>query len=440
MEAYFKTLSQQLLNTLQTQESLTLSLSAEESLFTRINGAQVRQTGCVEDAAMEMALSDGQRIASGSLTLTRDQHQDSAQLTTELQRLREELAQLPEDPYIVPPATDQHSQTRRHGDLLPPNIAVTQLIPPMSGVDLVGLLASGRQYRGHANSNGSRHWFENDNFVFDYSLVNPQERMVKVSFAGTDWRQADYQTVLAESIERLALLDRPSIRIQPGQYRTYIAAAGVSDLLDMFSWHGLSEAELQTGQSAFGRMRHEGVTLSPQFSLAEDFSTGLVPRFNDVGEVAPERIELIQNGELRHTLVSSRTAQEFGVDSNFAADGEYLRAPVMAGGNLDERDVLKALDTGVYLSNLHYLNWSDVPGGRITGMTRYACFWVENGEILAPIENMRFDESFYHFFGDHLENVTRQTHINPKTGTYGHRSLGANICPGILLNAFTYTL
>ena len=31
--------------------------------------------------------------------------------------------------------------------------------------------------------------------------------------------------------------------------------------------------------------------------------------------------------------------------------------------------------------NLHYLNWSDNIGGRITGMTRYACFWVENGEI-----------------------------------------------------------
>ena len=53
---------------------------------------------------------------------------------------------------------------------------------------------------------------------------------------------------------------------------------------------------------------------------------------------------------------------------------------------------MKKIDTGLYLGNLHYLNWSDNIGGRITGMTRYACFWVEDGEIVAPIENMRFEK------------------------------------------------
>mgnify|MGYP007051336891 CR=1 len=120
------------------------------------------------------------------------------------------------------------------------------------------------------------------------------------------------------------------------------------------------------------------------------------------GEVAPELIELIREGELVNTLVSSRSAREFGVESNFATEDEGLRSPVMAAGDLPESEVLQALGTGVYLSNLHYLNWSDVAGGRITGRTRYACFWVENGEIAGPIENMRFDDSFYHFFGEHL--------------------------------------
>lgn len=112
----------------------------------------------------------------------------------------------------------------------------------------------------------------------------------------------------------------------------------------------------------------------------------------------------------------------------------------MAVGTLKEADVLQALGTGVYLSNLHYLNWSDMIGGRITGMTRYACFWVESGKIVAPIENMRFDDSIYSFLGNNLEQTTDTAHVNPDVGTYEGRELSAIICPGILLKSFSLTL
>jgi predicted Zn-dependent protease len=117
-----------------------------------------------------------------------------------------------------------------------------------------------------------------------------------------------------------------------------------------------------------------------------------------------------------------------------------MRSPVLAPGDLNEDDVVQSLDTGIYLSNLHYLNWSDRPGGRITGMTRYACFWVENGEVVAPIENMRFDDSIYNFFGENLESVTDKSHLHPTVQTYEGRELGGVSCPGILLKSFELTL
>ena len=73
-------------------------------------------------------------------------------------------------------------------------------------------------------------------------------------------------------------------------------------------------------------------------------------------------------------------------------------------------------------------------------MTRYACFWVENGEVVAPIENMRFDDSIYNFFGDNLEAVTDKAHLNPSVLTYDGRSMGGVTCPGILLKSFALTL
>ena len=112
----------------------------------------------------------------------------------------------------------------------------------------------------------------------------------------------------------------------------------------------------------------------------------------------------------------------------------------MSSGNLNENDILSSIDKGVYLSNLHYLNWSDKIGGRITGMTRYACFWVENGEIVAPIENMRFDDTIYNIFGDNLEDTTNSLQLIPDIGTYEGRNLGGIHCPGIMLSSFSLTL
>ena len=230
------------------------------------------------------------------------------------------------------------------------------------------------------------------------------------------------------------------MKVNSGEYKTWFEAAAVADFLSMFSWNGISEASIRQGCSGFGRMRHEDVRLSPKLSLAEDFSPGLCPKFNSEGEVSRNSLSLIENGKLKNTLVSSRSAKEYNLDSNYAESGEYLRSPKMASGNLSHSKVLKELDKGLYLSNIHYLNWSDNSGGRITGLTRYACFWVENGEIIAPIKTMRFDDSFYNFFGNQLLEVEDKLTVVPETSTYEKRSLGATTCPGILVNSFALTL
>ncbi|MBC8212196.1 MAG: TldD/PmbA family protein [Gammaproteobacteria bacterium] len=440
MEQLFNQLGSALMAELRGQESLALSFGAENSQFTRFNGSRIRQTGLVDDIGLSLDLIDQQRQASGSIALSGILQEDLQRVAAELARLRAEVSELPEDPYLVVPVAGQHSHSDQHAALLAPEQSGAKLLPAMQGLDLSGLWTSGRIYQGHLNSAGSRHWFASDSFVLDYSLLNPDERMLKACFAGTDWQQSEYEQSLQASAQQLKMLQRPAIRIQPGHYRAYIASAGVADMLDMFSWNGLSESAMQTGESAFLRMRSEGIRLSALFSLAQDFSSGLAPRFNQYGEMAPERIALISAGELKHCLTSSRTASEFGVASSFADDSEALQLPVMATGTLAEADILAALGTGVYLSNLHYLNWSDVAAGRITGMTRYACFWVEDGEIQGPLESMRFDDSFYHFFGDHLEAVGAESQMNPNVGSYGGRELGMTQCPGVLLSSFALTL
>ena len=440
MEQLFNQLSETLLNNLQNGEDLKLTIGGENSQFVRLSQSKVRQSGLVDDASLSIVLIKDERICSGSFTLTGNITADEETAMEELNRLRDEVGTLPKDPFVVMPEDTGSSHEEYNGSLLNEEEAVSALSPAMQGVDLAGIWASGRIFTGNANSAGQKHWFATDTFSLDYSLITPDERMVKGTFAGSHWDQSDYENNMAKSIAKLRMMEKPGKKIKPGAYRTYIAPAGVADIVGMFSWGGVGEASIQQGDSSLCKMRQNNVKMSPCFTLSEDFTSGIVPRFNSNGELAPEKLDLILAGSLQNTLVSSRTAKEYGVQSNFAGEGESLRSPVLSPGDLNEDEVVQKIDNGIYLSNLHYLNWSDRPGGRITGMTRYACFWVENGEVIAPIENMRFDDSIYNFFGENLEAVTDKTHLHPAVETYDGREMGGVSCPGILLKSFELTL
>jgi predicted Zn-dependent protease len=440
LEQTFSRLAEALLADLKSDEQLKLTLQAEQSQFVRFNAAKVRQTGCITDGGISLTLMQNQRNAYRSLPCTGDWDTDWPLAKAALAELRQELPELPLDPYLVLPTGTATSRDLQTGHLLAPDWVASTLLPEVAGLDFTGIYAGGSVMRGYADSAGQRHWFATQSFALDYSLFTPDNQAVKGTFAGNQWDQDAYATKLADSKRQLQRLAQPPKLIPRGQYRTYLAPSALAEIISMFSWGGISEAALQRGDSALALLRLGEKQLSPSFSLSENFRHGLVPRFNEWGEVAPVELPLIVAGALKNTLVSSRTAKEYGKVANGASGGESLRSPEVAPGKLAADQILAALDTGLYLSNLHYLNWSDRPSGRITGMTRYACFWVEQGELVAPIENLRFDESLYRCLGEALIDLTETPEFIPEVGSYETRSLGGIWVPGALIEGFTYTL
>jgi predicted Zn-dependent protease len=440
LETTFDRLVTALLNELQEGEHLTLRLIGEQSQFVRFNRAKVRQAGCVNDAELQLTLLYNQRAGSFGFPITGNWQMDWQQGRSALAELREEVAQLPDDPYIVLPEGNATSREVHSGDLLAPEAVVDAILPAVAELDFTGLYAAGALVRGYADSAGQKHWFATESFALDYSLFTEEGQAVKDTFAGSQWDQSAYVAKLTAAKQQLERLLQAPKSVPKGQYRTYLAPSAVSELLQMFSWGGLSESSLRRGGSAFRLLQQGEKSLSPAFHLTENFQHGLVPRFNEWGETAPVELPIIQAGKLVNTLINSRTAKEYNIIPNGANGRESLRSPEISPGDLSQSDILRALDCGLYVSNLHYLNWSDRPTGRVTGMTRYACFWVENGEISAPIQNLRFDESLYRCFGQNLIALTDFQDFMPEVGTYDNRNLGGSWVPGALVEAFTYTL
>ena len=179
--------------------------------------------------------------------------------------------------------------------------------------------------------------------------------------------------------------------------------------------------------------------LSPLVGMGEQITGSLSPAFSRDGYPRSD-VTLIANGQAQGQLVNSRSAAEYGLSTNGASGDESPSALQMAAGNLAQADILKQLGTGLYISNLWYLNYSDQPAARLTGMTRFATFWVENGEIKAPVNTMRFDDSVYSLLGSQLEALTAERELLLSASTYDQRQTASNLLPGALIKKLTLTL
>jgi predicted Zn-dependent protease len=73
-------------------------------------------------------------------------------------------------------------------------------------------------------------------------------------------------------------------------------------------------------------------------------------------------------------------------------------------------------------------------------MTRFACFWVEDGKVQAPVNVMRFDDSVYRMLGENLLGLTRERELLLDRGTYGGRSSRSVELPGALIEGLIFTL
>ena len=440
LETHFQQMVSALCDRCSAEEQVRLNFLGEQSQFIRFNQAKVRQIGTVRDGQLTLTLMTQQRNAAQTIPVTGVWDQDWATLLDAFDALRRDVPQLPTDPFEVVPSGSATSTETHPGKIPAPKYAADLILSPVVNLDFTGLYAGGTVMRGYADSAGQYHWFSTDSFTLDYSIFTTSGQAVKGTYAGRHWQPDRYLDQLEAAKQQLERLAQPPKSIAKGAYRTYFAPAALAELVGMMAWGSFSESSLRRGGSALGLLKSGEKSLSPLLTMTENFSHGLVPRFNQQGEIAPTQLPLIEQGKLVNTLVNSRTALEYGAIANGANDWEGMRSPEVAPGSLSADQILLTLGTGLYVSNLHYLNWSDRPNGRVTGMTRYACFWVEDGAIVAPIENLRFDDSIYHCFGDQLVALTDTPVFVPEVGTYDHRSLGGMWVPGAIVDEFVYTL
>ncbi|MDL2336968.1 MAG: metallopeptidase TldD-related protein [Pseudomonadota bacterium] len=423
---------------------ISLYLAAESSQFVRFNHAAVRQATQVLQGDLTLAVTALNDTGGGRLEFTRsltgDLAADIDALLQDRAQLIGDLALVPDDPYLLLPEAVTSSHRHDRGVLPAVDHLVRTVARVAAGLDLVGHCASGAVVRAFADSRGQRHWHHVETFHFEWCLVASGDKSVKSVYAGTQWDDAAFAQRVADGARQLPLLVRPPRKLAPGAYRAYFTPTAMSGLLGVTAWSGFSAKARRTGTSSLSKLERGEAALHSTVSITEDAARSAVPAFTEEGSLRPPLVSLVERGRATGTLNSTRSAREYGIEANGADAQEYPVALSLAPGRLPAADALAALNTGLYVSDLWYLNYSDRAECRLTGMTRFACFWVEGGRLVEPLEVMRFDDSFLRMFGDGLIGLTDEAELIAEGRVMRERPLGSLWTPGALVEGWQLTL
>ena len=439
MQNYFKKISDLLFNALESSEILILNFDAEETDFVRYNKSKIRQAGRVHQVSLDINLIKKGKTLRSSLRLSTEYNKDKTLLVRTLYFLRREVNELPKDPYLIYEKNINSSNLIDDQGLNAQDMS-SRILDISSSHDMVGILSSGKIVKGFANSLGQFNWHESDSFNFDWSLYDDNGKAVKQNYADRKWNQDTFTRLYAESAQQLSVISNDEQKVEPGSYKVYLSPSALNEIIDMMSWGGFSYKANKIGSSPLHLMAKGDREFDKSVSFSEDLSNGISPKFHSDGFIKPNNTELITEGKYQKSLISPRSALEYSVKHNAAEDYESPVSIKLETGKINSKKILETLGTGIYLNNLWYLNFSDRNNARVTGLTRFGCFYVKDGELIGPINTMRFDETMYNIFGTKLAGLTNEQQLLMDTSTYEQRSVHSSTIPGAVVEDFRLTL
>jgi PmbA protein len=376
--------------------------SEGDSALTRFANSEIHQNVAERDAQVSLRFVDGRRVGCAATNRLDDEAlrrlADRAATIARLQPEQDEVIELPDPgPMTLVPGTSS-AATR---DASPESRAAAARAV-IAAADAVGVLAFGSfttsvQRIGVVNSRGVDVVEERTSAALITVSMGSEGEAGYASSAAVDVTDIDAAAIGREAAER-ARDSRGAVAIDPGDYAVVLEPYAVADLLETLGYVGFSALAVQEDRSFHEPGRVIGSELVTIVDDAAD-QAGEPASFDYEG-VAKERVTIIERGVCRDVVYDAQTARRAGRRSTghgLPAPNSYGPFPLnmlMEAGDASHDELVAGLDRGLIVTRFHYTNPVHPKLAIVTGMTRDGVFLVERGEIVGPVRNLRFTQSY----------------------------------------------
>ena len=204
------------------------------------------------------------------------------------------------------------------------------------------------------------------------------------------------QSVMNEVLAGLTVL--PQRPLEAGTYRALLGPQAAITLLAIFAQIALGGRQYLDGLSAVSGQMDEKV-VSPLLTLVDDGGddAGLPTTFDTEGH-AKQRVLLVDHGRLAGVVHDAQTAHRaHGLPTGHAAPPgwRFGADPIPSHlfidvGSATDGDLLGAVGSGLAIQRVDYVRVVNARQTLVTGTTRDATQWIQDGRIVARVPHFRF--------------------------------------------------
>jgi len=301
----------------------------------------------------------------------------------------------PEDPEYMPPLKPQSYPKvpqSFYGDvatLTPLDIAKeidkTVTLAKDEGYQASGLFHANYSIYALANSEGLFAFLKNSNLSYSTTIHGPKGSGYS-SESKESTTQVDSEAMAKRAFASAVAAQNPK-DIEPGEYTVIFEPQAVEDILEFMYWN-MSARDADEGTTVFaGKVGEKLFSEKVNISTRIDDPELPASQFGQDGLPA-KKIIWVKDGVIKRLYHDRFWA------SKKETEPDPIRYPLFMNGEDNSIDDLVAnCKKGLLVKRLWYIRYVDRKKLLLTGMTRDGFFLIENGKIVSPVKNLRFNES-----------------------------------------------
>ena len=225
--------------------------------------------------------------------------------------------------------------------------------------------------------------------------------------------------------------------LEPGNYTVILeprpAARYLSLMLQSFNARAAEEGRSFLSGKERGQTRLGEKVFGDNFTLRSDIGNPVL-RQSPVGEggLVAQSVPWVEKGIVKNLYYDRYWAAQQKKAPTGTSPNMSL---AMEGGTATIDEMIKATKRGLLVSFFWYIRPVDQMTLLNTGMTRDGLFLIENGEIVGPVQNFRWNESPAVSFN----NITKLGRPVPMHTGEAYDNPGTALVPPMMLEDFTMT-
>ena len=387
-----------------TVEHCTVALRQQADAHTRFARGGVTTSGYAENLSLTVSASTERRTGTVSLN-----ERDPAALRTAVAQA-EQIARLapPNPEWMEPlppqdyPAIDAYDEAvagARAADRLG-DVREVLAAAAARGLEAAGFFTDGVVVEAFGTSTGNVGYHRATSVRYSATLRTP-DGAGSGRREGFGRRRSD---VAAAEVARVAIAkaeaSRHPRRIEPGDYPVILEPHAVADLL----WYLAGSLDARAADEGRGPLSRPGAGpepaapggtrlgeryFAPGVTLRSDPFDPRLPGWPWVSEHLPaQRRTWIEDGTVRALAYSRYWAAQQGQTPTGSPSSLALAG---GAGTLD--DLIRATPRALLVTRFWYVRVVNPQTAQLTGLTRDGLFWVEDGAVRYPVQNLRFNES-----------------------------------------------